>query len=229
MTDYKENPEIKVFPDLDKVIARFEKKGILKVPTQVNMYAAIANNWCIGKAVVDVGCGIGIGTNVLGREAIGSFGIDINEESVNFARQMFGNQKIKFEVADITKPVPRPIGSFDVVVAIELIEHIADFEAVLKGLKRFYDEKRRTLFFISSPNRNSDKIADDKPKNEYHVREWTAGEFYSVLTKHFRAVVLYSGERVSDFNQKETVDGNTKGTPILAKCELPIFTEGRVV
>lgn len=229
MTNYKENPAIKIFPDLDKVVARFKEKGILKDPAQIGMYEAIAKNWCIGKAVIDVGCGIGVGTNVLAREAIGSFGIDINRESIKFAEQMFGNQKVKFEVADITKLMPRPIGTFDVVVAIELIEHVADFEAVLEGLKRFYEEKRRTVFFISSPNRNNDKIANDKPKNEYHVREWTSGEFYSILTKHFRAVVLYNGKTVSDFNQGETVDGNTKETPILAKCELPIFEEGRVV
>lgn len=227
MSDYKENPEIRPFPDLDKVVARFKEKGIVKVPEQIQMYTAIANHWCIGKAVIDVGCGIGIGTNILGREAIGTYGIDINEQSARFAEQVFGNQKIKFDTADVTK-MPRPTATFDVVVAIEIIEHVEDYEAILKGMKRLYDPRRETVFFISSPNRNSPKIKDDGPRNEYHVREWPAGEFYSVLTKHFRAVVMYDGGKVSDFNSDETVDGDTTETPILAKCELPIFEEAIV-
>lgn len=224
--NYKENPEIKEFPDLDKVVERFKDTGKIKADNQKVIYEAISRNWCIGKSVVDAGCGIGIGTNILAREAVGAYGIDINEQSVEFARQMFGGPKIKFDVANICEEMPRPTATFDVVVCVEVIEHVKDFNAVLNGLKKFYNEKRRTVFFISSPNRNNEKIKNDQPRNKHHVREWTAGEFYEALTKHFKAVVMYSGTRLSDFTKPEEVDGGTTETPILAKCELPNFEIG---
>jgi 2-polyprenyl-3-methyl-5-hydroxy-6-metoxy-1,4-benzoquinol methylase len=222
MTDnYNENPEKQDFPDLDKVITRFKTKGIVKAPEQQWVYDSIAN-WCVGKAVVDAGCGIGIGTYRLSQEALGTLGIDINPESISFAKQMYESPTLKFEVVDLLKETPRPLATADVVCCIEVIEHLKDYDQLLKGLKQFQDDKRRTVYFISSPNRNSEKIGKDHPNNEYHVREWTAGEFYAVLTKHFKNVVLYASDKPNVFDGSNLVDGNTDRTPLLAKCEWPI-------
>lgn len=221
--DYKENEELKDFPDFDKVYDRFKKKGILKDPTQIRAYRCIANVWGVGKAVLDAGCGMGIGTNILGQEALGVWGIDNNKENIEVARQLYEGPTIKFETLDLLEEHPRPFATFDVVVCMEVIEHVKDYGQLLYGLKKFYDPKRKTVFFISSPNRNSEKLGHDHPNNEYHVREWTAGEFYDVLTKHFRTVVLFSADKLSTFEQDETVDGNTTDTPIIAKCEDPIL------
>ncbi len=221
-TSYTENEEKLDFPDFEKVFQRYQNKGILKDPIQIRMYEAISKGWCIGKAVIDAGCGMGIGTNILGREAIGAWGVDVNPKNIDVAKQMFENMKIKFETVDLLKDHERPFGTFDIVVCIEVIEHVKDFDLLLNNLKKFYDPKRRTIFFISSPNRNSEKLGKEKPNNEFHVREWTAGEFYEVLTKHFKSVVMYSGEKLDTFSQEETIDGDSNETPILAKCELPI-------
>lgn len=223
MEGYKENEELKDFPDFDKVYDRFKRKGILKDPTQIKVYQAIANVWGVGKAILDAGCGMGIGTNILGHEALGAWGIDNNPQNIEVARQLYEGPTIKFETVDLLEEHPRPFATFDVVACIEVIEHVKDYDQLLRGLKKFYDPKRRTVFFISSPNRNSEKLGHDHPNNEYHVREWTAGEFYEVLTKHFKTVVLFSAERLSTFEQDETVDGNSTETPIIAKCEDPIL------
>ena len=123
---------------------------------------------------------------------------------------------------DLLKEPERPIATADIVCCIEVIEHVKDFSLLLNNLKRFYDPKRRTVFFISSPNRNSEKLGKDKPNNPYHVREWQAGEFYEVMIKNFQNVILYSVDKLDTFGQEETVDGNTTDTPLLAKCENPI-------
>lgn len=219
---YQENEEKDNFPDFDKVYKRFKDKGILKDPIQMRMYAAISRNWCLGKTVVDAGCGMGIGTNILGREALGAWGVDNNPENIEVAKQLFQNMKIKFEAVDLLKEHERPYGTFDVVVCIEVIEHVKDFDLLLNNLKKFYNPKRRTIFFISSPNRNSEKLGHDHPNNEYHVREWTAGEAYEVMTKHFKSVTMYSAEKLDTFAMNETVDGDSKDTPVLLKCEDPI-------
>ena len=219
---YTEREEKQDFPDFDKVFKRFKDTGVLKDPVQIRMYEAISKGWCIGKAVLDAGCGMGIGTNILGREALGAWGVDVYSKNIDVAKQFFQNMRVKFEVVDLVKPPDRPFATFDVVVCIEVIEHVKEFEILLNTLKSFYDPKRKTVFFISSPNRNNDKLGKETPNNEYHCREWSAGEFYEVLIKHFKSVVLYSGPKLDTFSMEETVDGNTMDTPILAKVEEPI-------
>jgi 2-polyprenyl-3-methyl-5-hydroxy-6-metoxy-1,4-benzoquinol methylase len=187
----------------------------------MNIYKAISRNWCTGKSVIDVGSGIGIGTNILGWDAMGVWGIDNNPENIKVAKQLYETPRIKFDDFDITNPPTRPVATFDVVVCIEVMEHIKDYETALLNLKRFHDPKRRTVFFISSPNRNNRRLSKEKPENEFHVREWTAREFYDVLTKHFGSVVMYAAALINNFTQDETVDGNTPHSPILAKCEFP--------
>lgn len=220
-TNYKTNPEIE-YDELVRVMSRFRDTTKLKPDVQIKIYEAISRNWCIGKAVLDAGCGIGIGTNILGREAVGAWGIDKFERNVSVAKQLYENMKIKFDQVDLVNPPSRPFATFDVICCIEVIEHIEDYEKALQTLKSFFDPKRKTILFISSPNRNNDNLSKEQPKNLQHVREWQAGEFYEILTKHFGSVVMYSGEKVSEFSQEETVDGSTKDTPILAKVELPI-------
>ena len=222
MTPYIENAEMKDFPEFDHVFDRFQKKGILKPENQMKIYRAISLNWCVGKAVLDVGCGIGIGTNILSWDALGTFGIDNNPLSIRVAKQFYEGPRLKFDTYDITAPPERPVGSFDVVVCIEVIEHIKDYDVALQNLKRFYEPKRKTIFFISSPNRNNPQLSKEKPNNAWHVREFTAGEFYNVLTKHFSSVVMYSGDKITNFTQDETVDGNTEDSPVVAKCEMPL-------
>ena len=220
--EYKENSEITVFPEFDQVHDRYKRAKILKPKDQMQMYTAISNCWCNGKTVLDAGCGIGIGTNILAREALGTFGIDNNPDNIDVAKQLYEGPRVKFETVDLVNPPSRPLATFDVVCCIEVIEHIADYQKALNTLKSFYDAKRRTIFFISSPNRNHPRLNKEHPNNKFHVREWTAGEFYDVLTKNFGSVVMYAGKLVDTFSQLETVDGNTEQSPILAKCEFPL-------
>lgn len=221
-TNYQENPQLQDFPDFDHVFDRFKNTGNLKSENQIRAYKAISKHWSVGKAVLDAGCGIGIGSNILSWDAIGVWGVDNNAQNISVARQLFERPTVKFEVVDLVQGPERPVATFDVVVAIEIIEHIKEYDNFLQQLKRFYEPKRRTVFFISSPNRNNPELSKDKPKNEHHVREWTAGEFYDVLTKRFGAVVLYDMNKVDNFTKDETVDGDTEVTPILAKVENPL-------
>lgn len=219
---YHENEEQADFPDFMHVLSRWQKRKEVKAYPQVKMYKRISNVWCVGKTVLDAGCGMGIGSNWLGQNALGVLGVDNNKENIDIAEEIFESPTIKFEEMDLMKGPIRPTAGFDVVTCIEVIEHVKDYETVLSVLKKFNDPKRRTVFFISSPNRNSEKLGQEKPNNPYHVREWTAGEFYEVMTKHFKNVVLYSALKLDTFAMEETVDGNTVETPLLAKCEDPI-------
>lgn len=183
--------------------------------------------------IVDVGCGCGVGSNIMSQEADFVWGIDKNEKSVKFAQECFTRLKnniyysaqISFDVMNIFEET-RELAKFDQVVAIEIIEHINDYKGFIKALLRF--EKRDksgmslpndpTEYFISTPNRNNKFISKHGPRNRYHVREWTIGEYYNVLDEFFSNIVFYNsvGEPIplEEYTTSER-------TPILARCSVP--------
>lgn len=181
--------------------------------------------------IVDVGCGSGVGSNVLSQEAHFVWGIDKNEWSIEFAREAFNRERnniyysgqLTFDVFDIMSDT-REIAQFDMVVAIEVIEHIRDVNRFLNALKRFTRKDKKgdchilnaTEFFFSTPNRNFHKIRKDRPENVYHVSEYTTEEYVKLLRRHF--------EKVEILNQKgEPIPEDSKiDEVILAKCIYPI-------
>lgn len=236
-------------PELDlvsRIHGRFKGSGLVMPKSQRNIYEGIVNafredvkSWRgypkqIRKpSVVDVGCGCGIGANILSREAQFVWGIDANAESVEYAKQMFSREpnniyytpQVTFDVVDATNE-PRGLGEFDYVTCIEVIEHIPSTEAdsLMSFLKRFVkrdknnqplDGNERTKVFLTTPNRNAPNIQDDTPFNEHHCYEPTAGEMYDFLTKHWRAVTIYN----EHFELQEL---NTTETPLVYKLEMPL-------
>jgi hypothetical protein len=88
----------------------------------------------------------------------------------------------------VGRPPTRDDGPFDLVVAVEVIEHVADFRAFLGTCAALAP---RSL--ISTPNRLRGPKFDlpGPPPSPKHVREWTAGEFYWVLRGFWRDVRLF--------------------------------------
>jgi 2-polyprenyl-3-methyl-5-hydroxy-6-metoxy-1,4-benzoquinol methylase len=150
--------------------------------------------------LIDVGCGCGLGSNILSQRADFVWGIDKSEEAIHFARQMFA--RLKNEV------YWTPQVSFDV---IEVIEHLTDYRPLLTFLKRV--GKPSASYFISTPNREAWKGTRraKRPSNPCHVREWNAREFQEVLAKEFSRVELFNRDLAP-------VSERTAESPILARC-----------
>lgn len=167
--------------------------------------------------VCDIGCGTGLGSNIISQEADFVWGIDKNADSVRFANEMFARKKnniyytpeIRFDVIDIENPPPNVDMKFDTVVAIEIFEHLTDPENLLKFIKHILYP--HGIAWISTPNRNNKHIGKVHPTNKYHTMEMTSQEFTAVLKKYFGSVQLYNsiGEPCGD---------DTNHTPILALC-----------
>jgi len=240
--DYKENPEMPDKPQWEANIVQFAKSGQLLWKQTRTMYTFI-KDYLIRKVmehpqypkfvwkptIVDVGCGCGCGSNILSQEADFVWGIDKNEKSIKFAQEAFSRQKngiyynsqLSFDCLDILKDT-RQFMVFDFVVAIEIIEHIADYKTFLKQIIKFAKQRKGTYnvasgateFFISTPNRNNQHISDVRPKNKYHVREMTQEGFVAALSEYFEKIEILDslGRPVG-----EKIDH----TPILAKCSLP--------
>jgi 2-polyprenyl-3-methyl-5-hydroxy-6-metoxy-1,4-benzoquinol methylase len=219
--NYKENQEYDYSHagQYLKNIKMFEKCGRILYPPTRQMYEYI-RNFCIDfvknnaqypkfiwkPKICDCGCGGGFGSNVMSQEADFVWGIDKDESSIKWAKEVFTrnknniyyNPQVTFNVIDIMNE-PREIQAFDIVACIEVIEHIDNYQGVIDFLKRLCKKDKKgvaiegndaTKVFISSPNRNHPKIGKDAPKNARHVREWTPQELKDVLQKNFKNVML---------------------------------------
>lgn len=106
---------------------------------------------------------------------------------------------------------------FDLVVAIEVIEHVADFPGFLSLCASL---GHRTV--ITTPNKRRAAETDTIGPPEYyqHVREWSAGELYWVARCFFEDVRLFA---MPDQFVPEcaAVDVNTRQTPLIAECTKP--------
>jgi 2-polyprenyl-3-methyl-5-hydroxy-6-metoxy-1,4-benzoquinol methylase len=79
--------------------------------------------------------------------------------------------------------------AFDAVVALEVIEHLADYGRFLRDLVRV-----APMAILSTPNKQADpfQAVARTPPFSQHVREWNAGEFYWVLRAFYGEVELFT-------------------------------------
>src|SRR5215217_7619269 len=84
-----------------------------------------------GRRVVDLACGEGYGSAVLGRTAASVVGVDANPEAFEHARRRYTHGPVRFE----RDMVETWRGDVDCVVFLQTIEHVQDPDAVLDRLR----------------------------------------------------------------------------------------------
>jgi len=103
-----------------------------------------------GKAAIDVGCGAGLLTEPLARLGARATGLDAAPENVGAAQAHAeaGGLEIEYLAGGIEAVAGR---RFDLVVSMEVIEHVADTQAFARGLADALAEGG--LMVLSTPNR----------------------------------------------------------------------------
>jgi 2-polyprenyl-6-hydroxyphenyl methylase/3-demethylubiquinone-9 3-methyltransferase len=101
-----------------------------------------------GKSALDVGCGAGLLTEPLARLGARVTGLDASSEVVTVARDHAGTSglEIDYRVGEVQKLE----GQFDLVTAMEVIEHVADPAAFIAALARRLAPGG--LLILSTPN-----------------------------------------------------------------------------
>ena len=87
-------------------------------PDHVNRYRLV-RDYERGKSFIDIGCGVGYGTFILGTGAgRQATGYDIDIEAVNYARQHWNHPNVSFWSGDVSRP-EAVTGWADAAVAFE--------------------------------------------------------------------------------------------------------------
>lgn len=143
---------------------------------------AFAAQFAAGADVLDVGCGVGYGSQWLGKSGAKSvLGFDLSEAAVDHARMNYFHPAVSYKVADAT--AIEPGDGYDLVTCFELIEHIAPQEHVLDLIKGALREEG--VLVISTP-RPLDQI-----RTHFHVHEMNFEELYRMLGQRFKNVVPF--------------------------------------
>jgi GT2 family glycosyltransferase/glycosyltransferase involved in cell wall biosynthesis/SAM-dependent methyltransferase len=143
--------------------------------------------------VLDLGSGEGFGAALLADSARSVLGVDIDATTVEHSRRNYTAENLEFRVASATDLRDIPDESIDVVVAFEVIEHIADQGAVLAEVQRVLTPAG--VLALSTPDREAYAAARDEA-NVFHERELTQAELTVLLRERFESLVLF-GQRTA--------------------------------
>lgn len=192
---------------------------------------AFAARWAPGARALDLGCGAGYGTAELASSARSAIGIDLAPEAVDHAVSIYRLPNICFVPASVTR-VPFRDGTFDLITAFEVIEHLDNWRALLSEGQRLLHPNG--VFLVSTPNKlyYNDSRGASGP-NPFHTHEFEFDEFRSVLSEFFPHCTILLQNHVEAFafyktSVNSSIEGRmdgARGTPqeahfFLAVCSL---------
>lgn len=147
---------------------------------------AITSKYTKDKIVLDIASGEGYGTNLISKNAKFVYGVDIDKDSIEHAKNKYKSENIKF-LHGSTDKIPLGNHSVDVVVSYETIEHHDRHDEMMKEIKRVL--KPDGIVIISTPDKYY--YSDIRNfNNKFHVKELYKKEFSDLISKYFINIQL---------------------------------------
>jgi 2-polyprenyl-3-methyl-5-hydroxy-6-metoxy-1,4-benzoquinol methylase len=130
--------------------------------THIHRYR-LAAELVSGLRVLDLGCGVGYGSEVMAGVAASVHGVDSDAATVDTAARTIGARtSATFEVADAVAYLQQELTDrFDVVVCFEALEHFDDPELAIAGLRKQAEDGLGLI--VSVPNSRA-----FEEENEFH-------------------------------------------------------------
>ncbi len=175
--------ELAISDDGERMIPEFHHDALIYAEHVVRYL--FASRLVRGKRVLDVGSGVGYGSNMLkGAGAAKVIGLDRSREAIAYGLDRHAALHPDYLVAD-AESLPLQDGQFDVVVSFETLEHVADYHRFLEEAKRVM--RPGGLLILSTPNKGI-YIGG----NPFHTKEFTFAELGETLRNYFRHVEIFA-------------------------------------
>ncbi len=106
----------------------------------ISLYTKLKPN----SQILDIGCGSGLMLNALEKIGITN-GMDMSNEAIAFSREIFSGP---VKQGSLPKNVPYPENSFELITALDVIEHIDDDTASLVTIKNLLSPSGKAIITV---------------------------------------------------------------------------------
>jgi 2-polyprenyl-6-hydroxyphenyl methylase/3-demethylubiquinone-9 3-methyltransferase len=167
---WDENGKFKPLHDINPVRIKYIKESIASHFKIKNSAQPLSD-----LRILDIGCGGGLLSVPMRRLGAVVTGIDPSEKNIAIAKRYIENNnlEIDFQCADTSSMAKNFEGFFDVVLNMEVVEHVADVEKFLMESSKLV--KDNGLMFVSTINKTLKSFLQAKIAAEYILRWMPVG------------------------------------------------------
>lgn len=182
---YREFPPITLPPEY----AYFVEKDLLRLLIRLARYKFVARMIKMSDRVLEVGCGSGLGSLFLAQHCAHVTSIEVKTTEIDEARAINRRDNVEFRVGNVLDLAPT--AEWDVVVALDVIEHM-DVETgrpLITALAR--QLKPTGMLVIGTPSLYSYPYQSALSRAS-HVKCYDAEELLGIIDPHFGRTLLFS-------------------------------------
>ena len=167
------------------------------------------------EAVLDIGCGDGLHTLLIGKQVGSVIGIDVNSAFIADAEAYAKAMKSRAKASFLAQPLEKcgfDEAQFDLILSICVIEHIPNYEEVLSEAFRVLKPGGRMVFTVDTLETISDPELVASHRQQHHVMQYFRQESLGGLLERvgFRTTAFENLFR-SDFARSLFIEGIRKG------------------
>jgi hypothetical protein len=191
------------------VIGNTEELSETNLPREYNRYKFAATFIKEGMSVLEFGCASGYGTKIL-PSSIDYTGVDYDAGIVEFAKKNFEDSSHKFVQSGIEEFLETNTRKYDIIIAYEILEHIARGKEVAQELK-----KHCSTLIISTPYNEFPGFwgkhhvlhhlkAKDFP-SFYYIYMHVDGSLHDTPTQEPTNLLIMTWEEGKEYSNKKTI------------------------
>ena len=167
-------------------------KTLLEIEAWHKWRYAETMKYIAGKTILDMGCGVGYGSFIMSSFAEKVYAIDDSNEAIEFALSNYYCGNINYSCCDVLDYDP-PEG-IEVVVGLEIMEHVKDTDAFMKKIEQISPER----VVISTPNIKC-PMGENRWNHKHYGLDELVDLFWKLGYRPIRAELIYFNKSLTNF------------------------------